>query len=305
MRKAIVTFHDLIASVIAVPPLARRGDLRFHRGENRKLIQHLETGGVRTLLYGGNANLYHVRISEYAGLLALLLEAASDEVLIIPSVGPSYGAMMDQARVLLDFQFPTAMVLPPQGMSTTEGVETGIRHFVEALGRPALLYVKQEGTISAEGIKRLSDDGLLSGIKYAIAREDPAQDDLLKELTDSVDPRSIVSGMGEQPAIVHMRQFGLSGFTSGCVCVAPRLSMNMLRAIRDGDLETAERIRADFQPLEDLRNTIHPVRVLHDAVAACGVAETGPMLPLLSNLDGPQRDQVKLAAQQLLEKDAA
>jgi dihydrodipicolinate synthase/N-acetylneuraminate lyase len=284
--------------------VARRGDLRFDREANRKLIQHLEAGGVKTLLYGGNANLYHVRVSEYAGLLALLLEAASDETLVIPSVGPAYGVMMDQARVLLDFQSPTAMILPPQGVSTPEGVETGIRHFVEALGRPALLYLKQQDAISVEGIRRLSDDGLLSGVKYSIVRDNPAEDEFLRQLTDIVDPRSIVSGMGEQPAIVHMRDFQLGGFTSGCVCIAPRLSTNMLLAVKRGDFEAAEQIRAKFQPLEDLRNSIHPVRVLHDAVGLCDIAETGPVLPLLSNLNDDQRHQVGEVAKRLLQLNA-
>ena len=39
----------------------------------------------------------------------------------------------------------------------------------------------------------------------------------------------------------------------------------MLRALQAGDIETAERIRTQCRPLEDLRNQIHPVRVLHAA----------------------------------------
>ena len=38
----------------------------------------------------------------------------------------------------------------------------------------------------------------------------------------SVDRSLVVSGMGELPAIIHLRDFGLAGFTSGCVCIAPR-----------------------------------------------------------------------------------
>ena len=193
------------------------------------------------------------------------------------------------------------MILPQHSVRTSEGMETGIRHFVEALGRPAIIYLRQDDFMSAEGVRRLSDDGLLAGIKYAIVRENPAEDDFLRQLTDFVDPHSIVSGLGEQPAIVHMRDFQLGGFTSGCVCVAPRLSMNMLHAIRQSDFDAAQRIRADFQPLEDLRNAIHPVRVLHDAVAACGIAQTGPILPLLSHLNESQRAEVKQVASRLLE----
>ncbi|HZN64194.1 MAG TPA: hypothetical protein VFB66_02760, partial [Tepidisphaeraceae bacterium] len=62
--------QSLTQSVIAVPPLARDRDFSVNEGENRKLIRHIEAGGVRTLLYGGNANFYHVPLSEYDRLLS-------------------------------------------------------------------------------------------------------------------------------------------------------------------------------------------------------------------------------------------
>ena len=38
----------------------------------------------------------------------------------------------------------------------------------------------------------------------------------------------VISGIGEQPAIIHLRDFELGGFTSGCVCINPRLSAESL-----------------------------------------------------------------------------
>jgi len=169
------------------------------------------------------------------------------------------------------------------------------------LGKPALLYIKHQGTIEVQNVKRLIRDGLLSAIKYAIVLDDPADDDYLRELTQTVDPNMIVSGMGEQPAVVHMRDFGLNGFTSGCVCVAPGLSDQMLKAIGQKDFVQAEHLRQTFKPLEDLRNRIHPVRVLHDAVTLSGIADMGPLLPLLSGIDKTQAKQVGAVAVALLD----
>jgi dihydrodipicolinate synthase/N-acetylneuraminate lyase len=117
-----------------------------------------------------------------------------------------------------------------------------------------------------------------------------------------VDPKIIVSGMGEQPAIIHLRDFGLVGFTSGCVCVRPDMSRDMLEAILAGDFDQAETIRSEFEGLEDLRNQINPIRVLHDALALCGIAETGPALPLLSNLKASDKPAVEAAARALLNR---
>ena len=56
MKTTPITSADLSRSVIAVPPLARRADLSLDRDANRALIRHLEAGGVRSLMYGGNAS---------------------------------------------------------------------------------------------------------------------------------------------------------------------------------------------------------------------------------------------------------
>jgi len=188
----------------------------------------------------------------------------------------------------------------PPGLITDAGVATGFRKFVEALGKPAVLYIKFEGYLQPETVATLVNDGLVSWIKYAIVREDPAQDDYLSRLIEVVDPRLIVSGIGEQPAITHLTKFQINGFTSGCVCLRPDLSQSMLTAINAGDLERAENIRAIFKPLEDLRNEINPIRVLHQAVALAGIANTGPILPLLSPLGTTEARRVQQAAQTLL-----
>ncbi|MFT4548955.1 MAG: dihydrodipicolinate synthase/N-acetylneuraminate lyase, partial [Verrucomicrobiales bacterium] len=114
MKTTPVTRADLTRSVIAVPPLCRRADDSFSidATENRKLIEHLEGGGVSTLLYGGNANLYHIAVSEYDELLNLLQETVADDTWVIPSVGPMFGTILDQAAILKQHDFPTAMVLP-------------------------------------------------------------------------------------------------------------------------------------------------------------------------------------------------
>ena len=303
MNNAPITPEVLANSVIAVPPLARDADLKVCPTENVKIMRHLEAGGVRTLLYGGNAMFYHIGLGEYAETLAMLQEHAGGDTIVVPSVGPAYGTSMDQAAILRDFEFPTGMVLPARDIATPLGCATGIRKFAEAYGKPIVLYIKFEGYLEPEDAKSLVEDGVVNWIKYAIVREDPGQDDYLSKLVDCVDRSIIVSGIGEQPAITHINRFGVQSFTSGCVCVAPSLSMKMLHALKAGNLEAAESIRRTFVPLEDLRNDINPIRVLHAAVAEAGIAETGPILPLLDEVDEKSRVEIGAAASQLLSQN--
>ena len=140
MNTNAITPDTLANSVIAVPPLARDADLKVCATENAKIMRHLEAGGVRTLLYGGNAMFYHIALAEYADTLAILQENAGADTVVIPSVGPAFGTTLDQAAVLRDFDFPTVMVLPARDIATPDGVATGIRKFAEAYGKPIVLY---------------------------------------------------------------------------------------------------------------------------------------------------------------------
>ena len=172
----------LSASVLAVPPLCRNADLTLNEAENAKLVRYIESGGIRTLLYGGNANLYHVALGEYDELLSMISKLVGDDTLVIPSAGPTFGAMMDHAKLLRRYRFPTVMVLPIQGGTTSRGVEAGVRRFVDAAGVPALLYIKNDGYIEVEEVARLATSGAISGGKYAVGRTDTANDPYLCKL---------------------------------------------------------------------------------------------------------------------------
>lgn len=301
MLTSALTPDHFSHSVMAVPPLARKANRSLDVEANGRIIGHLEQGGVSLLLYGGNANFYHLPLGEYDATLSMLGRLAGPHSLVVPSAGPSYALLLEQARVIRRHAFPTVMVLPQQGITTSLGVANAIREFVGAAGVPVIVYVKNDGYIEPEEIAALDQEGLVSAIKYAVVRRDTADDPYLRTLTSLVSTNKIISGIGEQPAIVHVRDFGLGGFTSGCVCVAPRLSQAMLAAVKRQDWAEAERIRAIFAELEDLRNAINPIRVLHQAVESAGIAETGPLLPLLTNVEATHVPAIAAAAKALLE----
>jgi dihydrodipicolinate synthase/N-acetylneuraminate lyase len=304
MKTTPVTPADLAASVLSVPPLARNANFALDKAENVKLLNHLRGGGVRTFMYGGNANLYNIGVSELRSLAEMLLEIARDDDWVIPSVGSDFGKAMDQVAVMRDLPFPTVMLLPHKAQSTPAGVAIGIRKLADAYGKPVIAYVKDEGYVEAADMGRLVKDGAVCAIKYAIVHDNPKDDAFLSELVNCVDRGKIISGIGERPAIDHLTKFGLQAFTSGSVCIAPGLSMALLRAIKRNDLKEAERIRALFIALEDQRDKHSPLRVLHDAVRLAGIANTGPMQPYLTGFTDPAiLGAIEKAAKDLLAAD--
>ncbi len=309
MKTTPVNADDL-RGVFPVPPLARKTDaaraLDFEH--NGRLVRHMAAGGMTRFLYGGNAFLYHLTLAEYGQLLEWL-SGFEGELWAVPSVGPSYGRAMDQARLLRAYRFPCAMMLPCADPRDAAGLERGYREVSESAGTPLIIYLKEESNFGGDAeagldaVARLVDDKVCVAIKYAVVREDPSHDPYLEQLLKRVDRGRVVSGIGERPAVVHMRDWKLPGFTTGSGCLAPGLSTRLFRACVEGDYEKAEGLRSKFLPLEDLRDEWGPARVLHHAAAAAGLAETGPVPPYVSELSAGQLERLKPVAATLLEEE--
>ena len=303
MKTDAVTVADLGRSVIAVPPLARDAAGRPSVAENRKIVAWLASGGVSSFLYGGNANFYHLGVSEFAGVLEMLTAIAPANAWMIPAVGPDFGKAIDQIAVLRSFPFPTAMTLPMASPTKPAGVATGLRRLAEAYQRPMVAYVRAENYLAPRDVAALIADGVVCSLKYAVERKDPAEDRYLAALVEAAGTAKLVSGIGERPAIVHWTKFGLHAFTSGSVSIAPHLSTAIHAALGAGDVATAERLRAPFLSFEDQRDAISPIVVLHDGVRLAGIADTGPIQPYLANLDEAQTGAVGVAAKALYEEN--
>ena len=294
-----VTNSALAESVLSVPPLALTKDLQISRSENSKLIKHLETGGVTTLLYGGNANVHNWQVSLFDEWLDVLEEEAAENSWVIPSVGPDWGKLVDMAAVLKHRKFPVAMALPMINPQTQDGVVRALQEFVSRSGLPLIVYIKTDNYVTPEAMARLYDQGAIFGIKYAVPRKDPMGDAYLEGLIQAVGRERIVSGFGEPPAFPHVLDYKLAGFTAGCVCIAPTLSMRYLRALKAGKRDEAKALLQPFLPLEALRERSSAIRVLHEAVTYSGIADMGPILPMLSPPPASEMPDIKAAAQEL------
>ena len=310
MPNTSVTLQDL-AGVFAVPPLPRRTGSRrtidFDAAE--AVAQHIQDGGITRYLYGGNAFLYHITLDEYETLLGWL-DGFDASRWPIPSVGPSFGRAIDQARLLRRYSFKTVMVLPCNDPRDARGMEAGLREIADACGAPLILYLKSEDGFGIDkeagldAVGRLIRDGVAITIKYAVVLDDPQRDPYLDGLLRRVDRQRVISGMGERPAIAHMRDFALPGFTTGSGCIASRTCSNLFDACVRKDWTRAEELRSQFMPLEDLRDGWGPARVLHHATELAGIAPTGPIPPYVSPLGEKQLQELGPVARELRERDA-
>jgi 4-hydroxy-tetrahydrodipicolinate synthase len=300
------------ADIYPVPPLAwspTASPRQLDISQNEKIIRFLISRYATKIVYGGNAMVYHMTLRQYSELIEWL-SPYTRQAAIIPAVGPAFGRALDQAELVRRHRFHSLLVLPSASdPRDASGLETGLREISDAAGLPLALYIRDESNFGPDRdagldlIARLLDDKTCSLVKYAIARKDPSNDPYLRALLSRVNPSQIVSGIGERPAVVHLRLFDLAGFTTGSGVLAPRLCRRLLNACRRHDYSQAERIRSLFLPLEDLRDSWGPPKVLHYAVSLANLADTGPVLPFLSPLTAAQLAKLKPVARTLLDHD--
>jgi dihydrodipicolinate synthase/N-acetylneuraminate lyase len=294
MRSEALTKADYARSVVAVAPMALNADLSINAEANKALIRHIEAGGVNILLYGGNANFYHIDLGRFREMLALLAANTASGTGVVPSIGPDFGKMIDQAPILRESPIRDAMVLPTQFPADPAGIERGVREVVQKLGFGIVLYVKRENYIEADRLAKMVQGGDVRFVKYAVERPEAAGDAYLSSLCSAIGADMIDSGMGETPLHAHLgAEYKLAGYTSGGVCIAPAASMALLQAYKSGNTAEAERIRQPFLEFERVRARFGGISVLHAAVTLSGIADMGPILPLLSNVPDTNHGEVR------------
>ena len=171
-------------------------------------------------------------------------------------------------------------------------MEAGPREIAGETGRPLIVYLKSEDEFGADrnqgldAVGRLVDDGVLHQIRRRPWQS--SRDAYLDGLLWRVDRSRVISGMGERPAIEHLRDYRLGGLTTGSGCIAPHRCQELFEAGGAGDWARAIALREEFMPLEDLRDAWGPARVLHHATELAGIAPTGPIPPYVSALDAEQ-----------------
>lgn len=296
---------DYARSVVAVPPIALRPDLSVSAAANAAIIRHIEAGGVRVLLYGGNANLYHFGLDDYRSAMEVVITSADPRTQVITSIGPDFGKALAQAPVARDLGFKNVMLLPMQFPADSSGVANGVCRLAAILGHGLVLYLKRENYVDPDELARLIAEGAVEFVKYAVERPDPERDPYLDAVLAAIGKDRVASGMGETPIHDHLARRALTTYTSGAVCIAPLAAMDLLSLYRQGRGSEALELSRPFLHFEKVRADLGGLQVLHDGVRVAGIADTGPLMPMVSNLPPEKLGPVREAVDALKAAEAA
>lgn len=305
MSQSTIAPAEYAGSVVAVPPIALTADGDVTEAANAKLMAHIAEGGISTLLYGGNANLYHFNRRQFLAALDALFGACPATARILFSIGPAFGQATDQLDEIHRVGCRNVMLLPTAFPSDPAGVAAGVRRIADRLGFGLVLYIKRENYIDPEALARLVEEGSINFVKYAVEREDASQDRYLDLILQAVGPKMVASGMGETPIADHIGRRGMATFTSGAVCIAPATCNELLRLYRAGEHDEADRQNEPFLRFERLRMRHGGIQLLHDAVGMADLGNFGPMLPMMTNLPPAARDEVAAVVAEIVKAEAA
>lgn len=305
MSQPPLTPSDYPRSVVAVPPIALSSEGAVAESENRALMNHIAEGGITSVLYGGNANLYHFGAESFREALAVLFANCPPSLRILFSVGPDFGKAMDQAGDILKAGVRNVLLLPMAFPSDPRGVAEGARRLADRLGFGIVLYIKRDRYIDPEALGRLVEEGAVDFVKYAVERDEPANDTYLDALIAAVGVDRIASGMGETPIHDHIGARRMATFTSGAVCIAPAAANELLRLYRAGEFDLAQKLSAPFLDFERTRANLGGTSVLHDGITLSGIADCGPLMPLVSNLDEEQKALIRPQVEALVAAETA
>lgn len=215
----------------------------------KPIIARAAEAGIGALTVNGNTSeFYGLTFNEARRMQAAVPELVAGRAVVVAGVGRSVAEAAELAAAAKADGCDAIMVhQPPDPFRAPRGVAAYVARVAEAAqGLPVVLYLRDDSG-GADAIAALCAIPGVVGVKWATPN--------LMNLAAArrAHPHlAWICGLAE-PWAPPMTALGARGFTSGVINVAPHLSMRVLRALRQGDMEEANAAIAGIEPFERLR----------------------------------------------------
>ncbi|WP_095757564.1 dihydrodipicolinate synthase family protein [Streptomyces xinghaiensis] len=282
-----------LAEVVAIPVTPFGAEGRVERATYRALLRRLLDGGVVTVTPNGNTGeFYALTPEERRTVVEETMAETGGQATVVAGVGHDVPTAVGAARHARDCGAEMVMVHQPvHPYVSQDGWVDYHRAIAEAVPELGVVpYIRNE-LLDGERIARLGElCPNVVGVKYAV----PDAARFAAVARDAgLDRFTWVAGLAELYAPSYWA-VGATGFTSGLVNVAPRLSLAMLVALRAGDYAAAmavwERVR-EFEALRAERQAANNVSVVKEAMAVLGLCRR-EVRPPSRPLPEPERGRV-------------
>ncbi|MFE2429605.1 dihydrodipicolinate synthase family protein [Streptomyces sp. NPDC059373] len=293
VRRSFAEQSSALAEVVAIPVTPFDAGGGVDRVAYRALLRRLLDAGVRTVTPNGNTGeFYALEPDERRLVVELTMAEAAPDTQVIVGVGHDVPSAIAAARHAGGAGAQTVMVHQPiHPYVSPDGWVDYHRAIAEAVPELGVVPYVRNALLGGEVIGRLGElCPNVIGVKYAV----PDAARFAAVARDAgLDRFTWVAGLAELYAPSYWA-VGATGFTSGLVNVAPRVSLEMLRALRDGDYAAAMKVWEQIREFEDLRaerQSANNVSVVKEALAAQGRCRRD-VRPPSRVLEDAQRERV-------------
>ena len=285
--------------VVAITP--RKPDGSVDQAGVGRNVRHLIDNGARFLMpMCGTGLVYDATLEDFESVTGAFVDAADGRALVVPGIGPGYGRALEMAGIARGLGVAGVMIMPIVGPASAGGVSVGLARIAGAAGFPVVLYQRRLDIMPVDGVVDLCHRDDVVALKYAV---DDVQ--AFRRIADGAGAAcAMVCGMAEDPSVEYL-QAGAVGFSSGMANFVPRMSLSLLSAFQQGDVEEAERLRRLMVPFEDLRGengARYSGSALHAAMDYAGLAG-GPVIPFAEDVEAGDLPQVRQLMDLLLAEE--
>ena len=238
-----------LATVHLVPLTPFDSSGEFAEKIHRTHIARLCEAGVTTFLpAAATSGFYQLTASEISRIVATTVEAAGSDRLVFAPLGLNDKEAIEIGHNARKSGASGIMFMPATApYLSNAGLKEYYLRVMEAIGLPALIY-KKAVLPSSELLLELADHPLLIGIKYA----SPDIEAFHQVVQDDGGRLAWLCGLAERYAVAFMSQ-GALGYTSGAGNLAPRLTLEMHRALTAGDFARGLELQRALLPIERFR----------------------------------------------------
>ncbi|MEU1787675.1 dihydrodipicolinate synthase family protein [Streptomyces sparsogenes] len=287
-----------LADVVAIPVTPYDAEGAVDQDACRALLRRLLDGGVRAVTPNGNTGeFYALTLAERRLVTELTVAETGDRAAVLVGVGHDVATAVEAARHAREVGAGMVMVHQPvHPYVSQDGWVDYHRAVAEAVPELGVVPYLRNPLIEGSAIARLGEAcPNVIGVKYAV----PDAARFAAVARDAGLDRFVwVAGLAELYAPSYWA-VGATGFTSGLVNVAPKVSLDMLGALRAGDYPAAMKVWEQIRRFEDLRaaqQSANNVSVVKEALAALGLCRRD-IRPPSSVLPEAQRAEVAALVQ--------
>ncbi|MEU7240799.1 dihydrodipicolinate synthase family protein [Streptomyces sparsogenes] len=287
-----------LADVVAIPVTPYDAEGAVDQDAYRALLRRLLDGGVRAVTPNGNTGeFYALTLAERRLVTELTVAETGDRAAVLVGVGHDVATAVEAARHAREVGAGMVMVHQPvHPYVSQDGWVDYHRAIAEAVPELGVVPYLRNPLIEGSAIARLGEVcPNVIGVKYAV----PDAARFAAVARDAGLDRFVwVAGLAELYAPSYWA-VGATGFTSGLVNVAPKVSLDMLGALRAGDYPAAMKMWEQIRRFEDLRaaqQSANNVSVVKEALAALGLCRRD-IRPPSSALPEAQRAEVAALVQ--------